>query len=236
MRIIQPDAPNSPPKSPCPLELAIYQFEQKAKGYHQLKTNSCDNLSANKRAELDNQLECNLRHLKSERERISILSKLQANLESYRKSSTKSDAVGLLKEKHHPTDKLANHLRAVGEPRPGLKHDAHHIIPGKGRWQQKPLIAARLNLHFHGVGIHDPLNGVWLPRNREDKGHWATPKAPAHKEIHRYNYETWISRKFSVTNLSKGAFIASLRDIKRLLKYGGYDAKITAKKDPNWVG
>ncbi|AWF82575.1 hypothetical protein BTJ40_18155 [Microbulbifer sp. A4B17] len=95
---------------------------------------------------------------------------------------------------------------------------------------------ARLNLHAHGVGINDPVNGVWLPRKYEYKGHWATPKAPAHKEIHRYNYETWIVAKFSQSGLPELVLRNRLREVKTRLKHGGYPQQITKAKDCEWDG
>lgn len=236
MRIQQPDAPNSPPKAASPLEMAIYNFEQQAKRHHKLKAKSKKNLSEAESSKLQNQLKSDLEHLQRERDRLTLLASLQAQVEGYREKNLSASPEDLLKEKHHPTKKLSEHLRAVGEPQPSDRHDAHHIIPGKGRWRQKPLITARLNLHLHGVGINDPFNGVWLPRNKEDRGHCATPKAPAHKEIHRFNYETWIVSKFAISTLPKQAFLANLRGVKQVLKYGGFPDKIVAPKDANWSG
>lgn len=236
MRIQQPDAPNSPPKFASPLEMAIFNFEQQAKQHHKLKVKDINNLSVTESANFQKKLESDLEHLQRERDRLTLLASLQAQVESYREKNLKAPPTQLLEEEHHPTEKLAEHLRAVGEPKPSDRHDAHHIIPGKGRWRQKPLITARLNLHLHGVGINDPFNGVWLPRNKADRGHWATPKAPAHKEIHRFNYETWIVSKFANSTLPKSAFLANLRGVKQVLKYGGFPDKIVAPKDANWSG
>ncbi|MCX2782246.1 AHH domain-containing protein [Microbulbifer thermotolerans] len=140
-----------------------------------------------------------------------------------------------MKESHHPTDDLVTHMAAVGEPKPSPYHDAHHIIPGKGRWLQEEIAQARANMHLAGIGIQDPRNGIFLPRTKAHKGHWSAPKAPAHKEIHRYNYETWIFDKFQF-ELPPLAFEAELLIVKTQLKTGGHPKKILEPKDPGWDG
>ncbi|WP_250460300.1 AHH domain-containing protein [Microbulbifer litoralis] len=235
--LLQPPAPNAPPKAPSPLELAIYQFEQKCQEYHLGKAKAAPNDETPEQAKARNAaFHRDWEHLQSERTRIVALTQIQAELEQYRESNKSKSAREMSKEAHHPTDDLAKYLAAVAEPKPSPYHDAHHVIPGKGRWLQDRIANARLNMHLHGIGVSDPKNGAWLPRNIEHKGHWATPKAPAHKEIHRYNYETWISVKFERDGLPKIAFEAELRDIKMKLKYGGYPPEITMPKDSSWRG
>ncbi len=177
-----------------------------------------------------------MEHLKKERIRIAAIASLQHDLEDYRAGNLSEDVDDMASEKHHPTKKLANNLRAVNEPKPSLNHDPHHIIMGKGRWQAMQMMNARLTLHIHGIGINDPINGVWLPRNKKDKGHLTTPKAPAHKVIHRFNYETWISYNLGSVDIPEHVFRNRLKAIKHGLKYGGYPLKIIEKKDKNWIG
>jgi hypothetical protein len=82
------------------------------------------------------------------------------------------------------------------------------------------------------------FSGVFqsYPREYEDKGHWATPEAPAHREIHRCNYETWIINKFATPGLTERVVIDRLRECKTMLKYGGYPPEIVKPKDATWNG
>ena len=131
-----------------------------------------------------------LAHLHSERRRIKNQAQIEERLEVYRQRGLEvaaEDPEALLKEKHHPTKVLGRHMRAVGRARPSKRHSPHHIIEGKGK--QSATSDTRLLLHIFGIRINDPDNGVWLPMHKADKGHWSMPKAPAHSEIHTYNYE-----------------------------------------------
>ncbi|UTV29386.1 AHH domain-containing protein [Photobacterium atrarenae] len=141
-----------------------------------------------------------------------------------------------MQEPHHPTNVLSRNLTSIGEHKPSPRHDPHHIIMGAGRFRQMEMMSARLNLHIFGIGINDPRNGVWLPRNRKDSGHWTTPDAPSHKQIHRYNYETWIVKNLSNDMLPEQVFLNRLRNIKNKLKNSTYPDEVMAKKNPEWEG
>ena len=227
------------PSNPTPLDLTIHRYEQLAREFHYNKAKYArKNESKVKRAARQAAFERDWNHLEKERIRISAVAmvSLQEGLDDYReenKSKTRND---LREEPHHPTEKLANNLRASHEPKPSLDHDAHHIVMGKGRWRQGRMMRARLSLHMHKIGINDPINGVWLPRNKKDKGHWATPDAPAHKEIHRYNYETWITNQIGGSPLKEETIRNRLTGIKQGLKYGGYPIQIILPKDVTWDG
>lgn len=235
-QIEQPRSPGAPPKSPTPLELAIYEYEQKAAAAHKAQLRAKANKPCPETDRLLKKAECDIAALQVERNRLLCLAQIQAGLELYRSDNKTKSATDMLAEVYHPTGDLADNLFAVGEARPGGFFDAHHIIPGKGRWQQNEMLAARLNLHLHGIGINDPFNGVFLPRNKEDKGHWGSPMSPSHKDIHRFNYETWIASNFARGNKPKVAFLASLRDVKTKLRFGGYPPEIVAPKDDCWGG
>ena len=222
------------PNNPTSMELAIYRFQVKARKYHinqAALANNKDKL-ASARSERD------AKHLDIERATIVSHSKAMENkLIEYRKESKDKNPLELLKEEHHPTNILARNLRAVGEPKPTTFHEAHHIIPGKGRYIQASIIACRLNLHRHGVGINDPLNGIWLRNFKRNKPHdWATEKAPGHREIHRHNYESWITANFSNNRLPDQIFLNRLNKVKRQLRDGTMPEKVMQKKDANWDG
>ncbi|WP_105103579.1 AHH domain-containing protein [Microbulbifer pacificus] len=231
----QERAPNAPPVAPNPLELAIYQFEQSAKAYHnKLAQNAPRDETPDQARAREHARKQDWDHLQQQRRHVEVLADIQAKLDAYRDANKSKSTSELLKEDHHPTDKLAMHLTAISEPKPSRNHDPHHIVMGSGRWQKPRMMRSRLNLHLHGIGINDPINGVWLPRKYEHKGHWATPKAPAHKEIHRYNYETWIADIFSLPGLTELTITSRLREVKTMLKFGGYPEKITMPKDAQW--
>ena len=232
-----PVIPKPRPSNPTLLELAIHRFEHQARVYHHKKAqiavaSGCKEQIAAQRADLDRDWQ----HLQRERIRISMQAQLQVGLEEYRSNAKAKTVAELAKEPHHPTTQLTRNLTAIGDPKPSPDHDPHHIIMGKGRWQPLEMVKARLALHMHKIGINDPINGVWLPRKKADKGHWATPLAPSHKEIHSYNYETWISRHFGARNLNEAQLRLKLRDIKYQLENGGYALEITAPKDAKWNG
>lgn len=154
----------------------------------------------------------------------------QERLQNYRDSNTLKSIQDLAAENHHPTARLAKNLAAIGEPKPTKFHEAHHIIPGKGKYQQVEMAICRLNLHAFGVGINDPLNGVWL-RNfgSSEKDDWATPKAPSHRPLHTFNYETWVGSQFLNDNLPAPVFMSRLRSAKRKLKYGTHPPEIVER-------
>ena len=232
-----PVIPSPRPSNPTALELAIHRFEEKAKVYHYEKTKLAKATGqpseiAKARAKLDRDWQ----HLQRERIRISTQAELQKGLEQYRADAKQKTEQQLLAEPHHPTALLARNLAAVGEPKPSLDHSAHHIIVGRGRWRARLITRIRLSLHMHGIGINDPVNGVWLPRTKADRGHWATPFSPAHTEIHRFNYETWLITQFQAVGMSAERFSNRLRAIKGQLKNGGYPAQIVSPKDDQWSG
>ncbi|CCO44476.1 hypothetical protein VIBNISOn1_1140002 [Vibrio nigripulchritudo SOn1] len=165
------------------------------------------------------------------------VAEMEASLEDYISGNQSKNEYELFKEKHHPTKKLAKNLTASGEPKPTVDHEAHHIVPGKGRYKQAAMESARLTLHMHQIGVNDPKNGVWLMNfKRNIDLNWADPKSPPHRSIHRYNYETWIQDNFSSATMTKQMVNASLIRIKSRLKDGSYPPKIMMKKDVNWKG
>ena len=176
--------------------------------------------------------------LQREKQRITSHALIQESLNVYREKCENSTRSQLSVEEHHPTDKLARYLTAVGEPKPTQMHEAHHIICGKGRFRQAIMLRARLNLHLHGIGINDPVNGTWLINFAQNKEQdWATADAPAHRKIHRFNYETWIGANLGVrNNLNKVNFLNNLRNIKVKIKTGNMPPTVLDKKDELWKG
>lgn len=214
----------SRPAEPTPLEMAIYNFELKAKAHY-------DNKSANKE-----KLNRDFEHLQKEKTRLLSVVIAQESLSQYRQRNETVGEEVLSEEPHHPTKILAQYLSAVGEPKPTINHEAHHIICGKGRFRQVLIAQARLTMHLHGIGINDPINGVWLcnmEKNKEDD--WATRNSVPHRKIHRYNYETWIGSSFRGRQ-NKLQFVTRLRNVKFRIKSGTMPVNVMKKKDVQWDG
>jgi hypothetical protein len=216
-----------------PLDLAIAQFEKQAKAYYSKKRQAPPE-NPDERLKRENELARALEHLKTERRKVAVLAQIQVRLAEYQgwgRKKADDNPFELLEEKHHPTTVLAGNMRADGRPQPSQRHSPHHIVQGKGKHPRTPDV--RLNLHLYGIRINDPDNGVWMPRTKADKGHWSMPSAPAHSEIHTFNYETWIN--FLLSTLEGEEVIRSaLVRIRILLRDGNQPKQVTATKDPNW--
>jgi len=226
----QPDRP----QNPSALEMAIYNFELKAKSYFDEKQKE------NPDEALLKKLTADYTHLQNEKKRIESIVIAQSFLEAYREDCDSSTAENLSKEAHHPTDKISRFLTAIGEPKPTENHEAHHIILGKGRFNPIAIYRARLNLHLLGIGINDPINGTWLINfEKNKKFDWATEKAPAHRKLHRHNYESWIGSTLGYVlgkEMDKDKFINKLRAVKVKIKTGTLPSKIFEPKDELWKG
>lgn len=222
----------SRPSNPSSLEMAIYNFELLAKKYFDKKATS------NPSKALLEQLNIDFRHLQREKDRISSISIAQAALAEYRDESSKATIEKLTNEEHHPTNKLAKFLTAIGEPKPTPNHEAHHIIPGVGRFDKFAILSARLNFHLVGFGINDPINGTWLINFMKNKDiDWATESAPAHRKLHRYNYESWIGINLGGQRKpNKEQFSRRLSSMKTHIKTGTLPNSIFDAKDEQWKG
>ncbi len=216
-----------------PLELAIEKFETDVNAYYKKKAKR-PNETSQSRLTREKELSSALVHLKSERKRIAILAQIQFRLGEYQqwgREQADENPFELLDEPHHPTKILARNMRADGHPQPSKRHTPHHIVLGKGKHPRTADV--RLNLHLYGIRINDPDNGVWMPRTKDDRGHWSMPKAPAHAEIHTFNYETWVSAM--IGHLEEETTIRSaLLRIRCLLRDGKQPKQVTQKKNEKW--
>jgi hypothetical protein len=226
-----------------PLEQAILRFEQKAKVYYHNHSNLPANETPEQRQAREKASREALAHLEREKRHALVQVQVQSRLEEYRSQyratdqHTRAERKGLRQamanEKHHPTKVLAAFMRAHGRAQPSPKFTAHHLVPGVGRTERAAM--ARVTLHFYNVRINDPDNGVWLPRTKIDKGHWAMPNAPAHSEIHTHNYETWVGS--SINDVANETMLrARLLRLRTLLRDGRQPKKITEKPDATWGG
>lgn len=219
------------PLNPTPLEMIIYNYEVEARKFHNArnKTAPANESAEAKQVRID---KCNRdwQHLKIQRRQIAAQFKLQTQLTQYREACKQRSVFELQAENHHPTKTLARNLAAIGEAKPTTFHEPHHIIPGKGKYEQIDMELCRLNLHGFGYGINDPINGVWLRNYEQNKyDDWATPKSPSHRPLHNANYEDWISDQFLNDNLPEEIFTNRLRIAKYKLKTGSHPAYILEK-------
>ena len=134
-------------------------------------------------------------------------------------------------EKHHPTKKLMAYLRAAGRPRPSAVHSANHVVSGKGRYQE--MRDARLHLRsFGGIGINDPDNGAWMPKNRRYVPHWSNPDCCAHSKIHTQRYEDWVYSRVQL-GFDEGAIRTQLQIMGRQLETGTQPQHIIKPDNPD---
>ncbi len=240
----------SRPDNPTPLELAIYQYEKSCASFHNKKNAAAPKSETPK--ELDERVSLrdqDWQHLQLRKISLREQAKLEKKLKEYRAASLKKSPQELKQENHHPTDKLESNLTAIGEVKPSRVHEPHHIIMGKGQYLPAEMMMARLSLHMHGIGINDPVNGVWLANYKknsetwripestiDDPKHWATPNSPTHRPMHGKNYELWVAGALGNLSQSKELFSTKLRNIKLQLKYGGYPKQVMESYDPQWDG
>ncbi len=124
--------------------------------------------------------------------KLECIASLQIKLDEYRlansklKPKEKAKEVGLSSN----SQKLGNHLRAIGQYRPNLNWQAHHIICST----HSSHAVARFKL-FAYLGINDPFNGCWLPRKRKYATGTCTPNAAWHSYVHTNKYADWIKKE-----------------------------------------
>ena len=218
-----------------PLEAAIQQYEELA-NKHYTERLSMLKASGKEKKRAEASLAKAQQFLLQQRRHIRNLASIQLKLAEYQTSGNEIaeiDPEALLEEKHHPTKVLARNMTADANPRPSSRHSAHHIVAGKGIHPRTADI--RLVIHFAGIRINDPDNGVWLPIGKSDKGHWAMPSAPAHSEIHTFNYETWVNYLLGPLD-SEVTIRSALNRIRSLLRDGQQPPQVTMKKDTSWAG
>ncbi|MES2674570.1 MAG: AHH domain-containing protein [Pseudomonadota bacterium] len=185
-----------------PLDRMIDSYGRQAEKYF-CDLNSSENAPLDVREKRKKDLELARLHLEQERRFAEVIADVQAGLEIYRQAgreATQGTASmvamkqkELISEKHHSTQILEMHMRAVPIPKPSAKHTAHHIAPGSGR--TRDAYRARLRIHRFGVRVNDPDNGVWLPTYSKHTPHWSMPDAKGHLQYHTEGYESWILRK-----------------------------------------
>ncbi|WP_086933879.1 AHH domain-containing protein [Agarilytica rhodophyticola] len=188
-----------------PLDKAINEYQRKADEYFK-KQLEIDKLPPDIRNKRQKELDSAKRFLEHQRMNAESYAQIQAGLDKYREegknatqgpySEVRKKQQALIKEAHHPTSVLAKMLIADGRPKPSSQHAPHHLAPGIGKTPNSYTL--RVHLHFHGIRINDPDNGVWLPMYKKFTPHWSMPEAKGHLEYHTKGYEQWLARMIMI--------------------------------------
>ncbi|MEC7547558.1 MAG: AHH domain-containing protein [Pseudomonadota bacterium] len=236
-----------------PLEHNIQEFEKAAREYHKLRLSKPVSVEEKKKideelklrlADLDRRMR-NLETNSSIQERIC----LQQELCDYQSSRavpqdakvTTSEQLELMKsDPHHPTTNLRKNMEAAGIMTPDDNCHCHHIVvgggkrvkdpanPGGPKIQTKNAIMARARLHRYGIGINDPVNGVYLPKSMKYVPHWRFPKALPHANIHTFAYEQMVNDALTPAR-SADAVRNTLLRIRAILEQGSDYTFLTQK-------
>lgn len=171
-------------------------------------------------------------YLEQQRLSIESMASVQEQLAHYQnqcRDTSQENRAKMRQEEHHPTKDLERYMRVSGIPKPDEHCTCHHIIMGHGRSkksqktgkrvQSAAAISARLKLHQVGIGINDPSNGVWLPKNMNHVPHWLMPKALPHSVIHTDTYEVWM-RNIMQTVTSEATGRSALKRVGIMLRDG----------------
>ena len=142
--------------------------------------------------------------------KLENIGNLQVKLDEYREANSKLNARQKSKEigSFTNSEKLGNHLRAIGQYRPNSHWQAHHIVCSR----HGSHAAARFKL-FAYFGINDPFNGCWLPSKHEYATGTTIPNAVGHAYLHTNKYADWVRREIRLAS-DKQDLINRLRGIR----------------------
>jgi len=192
------------------IESMIDEYSALARECHQLSSTNFK--TAKERLKNKITLAHKQRTLASNRRSIACQASIKYNLAQYQQDNRGNNSESAVEddarfdrmeaEPHHPTYRLVRNMWAAGDIAPDNNCSAHHIVEGHGKrikdkitgeYVQSPVaVEARLTLHEARIGINDPDNGVWLPKNMKFVPHWAMPKALPHSIIHTRLYEEFV--------------------------------------------
>lgn len=207
-----------------PLEAAMQRYEENVNKQQKLANEHFDKSVDPKREEARQSA---LKYLELERQRLAKFEDIHEQLEDYRKlesevlsknKRTALDARAIMEtEEHHPTDMLELYMRAEGVPKPSSQHTAHHICPGKGRWEKDMIRNTRRHMHLKGVRINDPANGVYLLHKDDYTPHYSMPNSKGHLTYHTREYEKLVAGRIR-TLPNRDVIKTQLQVIGRLLQ------------------
>lgn len=185
------------------LEVALDHYDRQASRYYRQLKESDPDASDEVQKQRDAELLTAKKHLRQQRTFLNTMASIQCKLDEYREQGRQAVSGGakdrqkgtklLVQEEHHPTDDIEEFMIADGRPKPSSEHTAHHIVPGKGKAVE--TYQARVHMHFFGIRINDPDNGVWLPTYARYTPHWSMPEALGHLQYHTGYYEVHVSNR-----------------------------------------
>ncbi|MCW8125698.1 AHH domain-containing protein [Microbulbifer halophilus] len=157
--------------------------------------------------------------------RVRTISRIEQNLEKYRKAGLEKIPEDELKEEKHKSSRLGRHMLATGDAKPHSKCHAHAIVAGGA----PEADATRAVLAWFQVRIDDPTNGCWLPGTKavvHMMPHWLQRAAP-HLSLHRGEYYEWVSRFISLDMIgSREDLIRELKFLEHRLQSGAFPPEI----------
>lgn len=242
----------------APIERTIEAFEKAAYEYHRLRLSKPG--TPEQKQEIDQELKQRLADLKRRKRMLLTeadihdkVAKMQEDLTDYQarnrgRAGENDDEADirvsrLTEEPHHPTKVLRDNMLSVGDLPPDDNCACHHIVEGRGksiidrktgkREQSQDAIQARATLHYLGVGINDPDNGVYLPLNRDYIPHWRFPRALPHANIHTLTYEKMVNEKIQFLE-SELSLRQQLGDIRRILENGDETFFLTKRSEKKY--
>ncbi|WP_245929350.1 AHH domain-containing protein [Agarilytica rhodophyticola] len=129
--------------------------------------------------------------------KLENIGKLQSKLDAYREANSSMTPAQRAKEclATDNSEKLGNHLRAIGQFRCGFRWQAHHIVCSR----HGSHAAARFILLAYML-INDPFNGCWLPQKHKYAQGTPYPNAVGHVYLHTNDYAQWVTREIRPAN------------------------------------
>lgn len=242
----------------APIERTIEAFEKAAHEYHKMRLSRP--ASAKQKKEIDKELDTRLKELDERRRSLMTqadihdkIAKQQEALGLYQNSNraivgetelkANERVKELNEESHSPTKGLRDNMSAVGDIPPDNYCDCHHIVSGVGktvidrktgeRQRSQDAIEARATLHYLGLGINDPANGVYLPSDMRHVPHWRFPRALPHANLHTLAYDKMINQKIRVAT-NELTLRGKLRDIRDMLETGSETFFLTKKSEKKY--
>lgn len=153
--------------------------------------------------------------------------KMNAFMSQFRTDGRHMTYEALLQEKHNSAI-LGKFLRADGQPRPGARWEAHHLVSGK----HPEALLARTTLADDGIKIRidDPDNGCWMPKTKADARPTIYPNAIGHNRIHRDLYYHWLNNSLSLMSTA-GQVKAFLNTVRAQLLHGNIKSEMKLQEE-----
>ncbi|SMF26973.1 A nuclease family of the HNH/ENDO VII superfamily with conserved AHH [Alteromonadaceae bacterium Bs31] len=147
--------------------------------------------------------------------RVKSVSTVQCRLLEYEAAGQCMDFNQLLEEQHK-SGLLAQHMQAMGEPRPHKECHCHAIISGA----HPKAAAQRAIMAWVKMRVDFPANGSWLPRNTAAKKVMPSnlKRAVPHSRIHRNNYYDWLDTLINTNTITSADDGKALKDILRTIR------------------